>query len=478
MPVAIPNTTTPVPKPVPRATSRRGGRSRSPVAVDGGNSAAAAAAAAAAQALGRSWPPDSNNTGNEGSNGADVFRGYGGAGGASGNHGGSRSKQPPPHQGGPPPPPHGYPQQMGPRGGMDGGWPPEYRSSRGGGGFYGDPRGGPPYPPRDPHHDFERRYDRYGRPIMPPYDYRYRSSGGGQASHHHDQRMRYHSRHQPLYGGASPIPKSPVVSGSGKKHTPERHRAPESVFRKPPSTKSSVPPAAAKLGDESPTESPKLLTSSLQTPTPSFDQPLDSGKANLKSTEEATTPKDITETPTNNNNDSLFSMRSGEGSKLGASSIEMAPSFPLLTTSFSFGGGESNLNSMMINTGSFGIDAADGGGVFRSPRSLTGSPVQSFVGASPMLRTFSEGPAGGSFGPFRPGPPPLLHNSNEPPFYTFLRKFKDAFRGCTFLLPGIQSALERNVKSEGESGSNNNDEAQSGSDATGTAGNVRTTMVV
>lgn len=474
MPVAIPNNV-PNSKPVvPRATSRRGGRSRSPVVVADGNpnSAAAAAAAAAAQALGRQWPPpgeqQDTTTGAPG-NSAEVFRGYGGgsegrAGSSSNpsssNGGGSSSKQgyPPHHHS-----QHGR--------GMEGNnWPPEYRSSRGGG-YYGDPRGGPPpYPGRDPHHDYERRYDRYGRPAMPQYDYhRYRGSGGGGGHHppqhhpHHPQRSRYHQgggRQQPLYGGTSPIPKSPVVSGSKKK--PEMHRAAASVFRKPPSKSSSSPTDNAKR-DES--DAPKLLNSSLHTPTPSFDQPLDS-KVNLKA-DEATTPKEAG-TP-NASSDPLFSMRSGEGSKLGAS-IDMAPSFPLLTQSFSFGGvGEHQYLSGVINADSFGIDPSDGVGVFRSPGSLTGSPVHSFVAQShsPVFRTFSEGQPGGSFGPFRPQPPPPppslppMHLSHEPPFYLFLRKFKDAFRGCTFLLPGIQSALEESNASSGNNNGGKEDESQS-----------------
>lgn len=228
MPVAIPNDVG-----APRATSRRGGRSRSPVSNtprDEAPSTAAAAAAAAAAKAYRSWPGEGTTPERGGNSDQHIFRQTPGTPGTPGS-----APWPPgspatyhPHHG---PPPPGYPPHPHHRGGR---YPPPHPA-------YGDPygqhpdpravRGGRSYGPPPP-----------GYPPRPGYNdpYRYTSP---------QRRMRPPS--------LSPKP---------------RNRA--SVFRKPPteSKNGEAAPDAATNAEDDDEDSPQRILLSLRTPSHSFDQ--------------------------------------------------------------------------------------------------------------------------------------------------------------------------------------------------------------
>lgn len=58
---------------------------------------------------------------------------------------------------------------------------------------------------------------------------------------------------------------------------------------------------------------------------------------------------------------------------------------------------------------------------------------------------------GGEPGYYPGGPGPEKAGDRTPPFYVFLRKYKDAFTGCAFLLPGLKAALLESSSSSDKS---------------------------
>jgi len=74
----------------------------------------------------------------------------------------------------------------------------------------------------------------------------------------------------------------------------------------------------------------------------------------------------------------------------------------------------------------------------------------------------SMAPQGYNRSPYDPSPPPNYYSRGPPPegvdsrmplFYVLLRKYRHAFQECTFLLPGVKSALQEDSDEQGESGS-------------------------
>ena len=75
-------------------------------------------------------------------------------------------------------------------------------------------------------------------------------------------------------------------------------------------------------------------------------------------------------------------------------------------------------------------------------------------GAQSFNRSFND-PAASS-PQYYPGPARSQESADRPPpFYAFLRRYKGAFKDCTFLLPGLKAALleapstERNPATSG-----------------------------
>lgn len=444
-------------------TSRRGGRTRSrspavtggrpppPAAAEGmvNPSSAAAAAAAAAKAFAgnaAAAPPRSAWPENEDYHPANFEK---------------QSRWPPPSED----PYRRYPAHY-PARPRTSGAPEEYPDRR--------------YRPHRYDPNYDRNYARQQQQYPPPaVDYRY-DRAMGKTPPPAQQRMGTSL----VLGGCTPIhvPKTAPY---------EQQRGAASVFRGRPNVGASSS-NNNKADDEGP---PKKLLS-LQTPTSSFDDTKPSRKGLSLS------PADLPVAQHAHKEDPLLEKSPG-GSKAGL--IDMTPSFVLFNQSFdSFGDGNYFNVDSSFHADSFGMTRTASvehpDGILLKKNSSIGtqqlltagsgaltigfSPVNSFGNASAprggsnmmvldgrspsptqvlgMYRSYSGGGrpeimddpqlrlngSNSSFGgPHRSfggeafpylGPHP--HNG-EPSFYGLLRKYKMAFKHCTFLLPGLKIAL-------------------------------------
>lgn len=119
----------------------------------------------------------------------------------------------------------------------------------------------------------------------------------------------------------------------------------------------------------------------------------------------------------------------------------MAPSFTLFNQSFDSFANDGHLS---LNADSFGFgrtDSAAMDGILRQTNTFAHSPVHSFDAGAPIAPT-TQVLYRRPFSPMMP-----------PNFYALLSKYKEAFSGCTFLLPGLKQhvAVESSSKSETKS---------------------------
>lgn len=111
----------------------------------------------------------------------------------------------------------------------------------------------------------------------------------------------------------------------------------------------------------------------------------------------------------------------------------MAPSFNLFNQSFDSFANDGHLS---LNADSFGFGRTESAvamdGILRQSNTFAYSPVHSFDAAAaaappiPTTQVLYRRP----FSPMMP-----------PNFYAFLSKYKEAFVGCTFLLPGLKQQV-------------------------------------
>jgi hypothetical protein len=220
-----------------------------------------------------------------------------------------------------------------------------------------------------------------------------------------------------------------VLGGSTPIHLPKIEQQRASVFRGRPEGEGDSPP--------------KMLLS-LRTPTTSFDE--------AKPPAKKESPKPPPEDP-------LLEKSPKQGL------IDMNPSFVLFNQSFdSFG--DANYFNESLQADSFGMEHSDlkkTGQQLLTAGSLTigFSPVNSFGNHAPPRREMvldgrSPSPtqvlyslSGGmrpeeehaSFGGPHRSFGETYYDNGEPSFYILLRKYKMAFKDCSFLLPGLKAAL-------------------------------------